>query len=72
MNSAQPEPAPLEAFLEQYWKDKEAGTVQPLHVYLTSFPGADRTISEEYVRLEGGDPSTIGSAVKDKLRSLRY
>ncbi len=54
-----PDKTPVEAFLEQYWKDKDADNVHALNAYLSAFPGAEATISEEYVRLEGGDALSV-------------
>ena len=43
---------PLEAFLEQYRKDREAGCVLTVREYMDKFPGADQDIAREYVWLE--------------------
>ena len=39
---------PLEAFLERYWKDREAGSVRSLHEYFS-----DLAISADWVWLTG-------------------
>ena len=37
-----------DAFVRQYWADKDADGVRPLWEYLKQFPGADDGISREY------------------------
>jgi hypothetical protein len=47
--SQPPDPTPpLDAFLRQFWPDREAETVRPLGEYLLQFPGDDHGIAKEY------------------------
>ena len=43
---------PLEAFLEQYWKDCEAGAVHTPSEYLAQFLGDDAATGREYLALQ--------------------
>lgn len=66
--------SPLDAFLEAYWKDREAGSVQPLPQYLERFPGDDLAIAAEFVALETGkDQAATGlpSDGKDRFGPYR-
>lgn len=48
-----PDPSdPLSGFLEQYWKDRDAGRIRPLADYLVMFPGDDIGIAREYVAIQ--------------------
>lgn len=51
--------SPLEAFLERYWADREAGTVRDLPEYLTMFPGDPDGVAREYLRCKEGGDSTV-------------
>jgi hypothetical protein len=45
----------LEAFLEHYWKDRDAGVMRELHEYLALFPGDDVALAKEFLALTLGD-----------------
>ncbi|MAG58947.1 MAG: hypothetical protein CMJ83_21885 [Planctomycetes bacterium] len=51
MSETPPDKSPLGAFLEQYWKDREAGCVRTLPEYLATFPGGDIDIAREFAAL---------------------
>lgn len=50
--TAENPPPSLDAFLSQYWRDREGGQVRQLGEYLREFPGAETAISTEYEELE--------------------
>lgn len=52
---------PSEAFLDLYWKDREAGSIRPLEEYLRLFPGESEAIRRELSALAADpeDGSTI-------------
>ena len=59
MSEVSPDKTPLEAFLEQYWKDREAEHVRSLDEYIAQFPGDAAGIAREYFVLE----STLTDAI---------
>lgn len=52
MSAPSPTP-PVDAFLQTYRIDREAGATRPLREYLEMFPGAETAIAREYVALDG-------------------
>ena len=53
MSLPEPEsPSPLDAFLEQFRKDQEAGCVRTVREYMDQFPGDDDGIGREYFALK--------------------
>jgi serine/threonine protein kinase/formylglycine-generating enzyme required for sulfatase activity len=63
--------SPVERFLKQYRKDREADAVLNLGAYLRMFPGDSRGIAAEYQTLEIGetdeDPDRVGPYRLEKL-----
>jgi hypothetical protein len=63
--------APLERFLDAYWKDRQAGTVRSLDSYLAQFPGQDARISHEFNHAEVLKGALIGRYDQRALDALR-
>ena len=70
MSDEQDKP-PLEAFLEQYRKDREARSIQTLTEYLAAFPGDEDGVGRAYFRLQDGDATEAQVTDADSIGSYK-
>ena len=62
----------ITAFLERYWKDRDAGTAQSLNHYLALFPDHEKLIAREYMSLEDATTGGHSFAAADGLELGPY
>ncbi len=68
MSPSPQEGTPLERFLEQFWRDRDAGVSRELHEYLALYPGDPEGISREFAAVAGmreADPPARGTSQFD-------
>ncbi len=63
--------SPLDAFLEQFRKDQEAGCVRTVREYMEQFPGDDDAIGREYFRLQDSEAMEAQVADADSVGPYR-
>ncbi len=72
MSDPETRPDPFDAFVDEYWRNRNDGEVADLSEYLARFPGAEQRIAREFLELEGnGAAAETSDATLGPFRLIR-